>query len=149
MTQLSRNCHEFGITEFRLRDRRQGIIHVVGPEQGATLPGMTVVAGDSHTSTHGAFAALAFGIGTSEIEHVLATQCLSIKKMKPMLVQVDGELPKGVTAKDLILTIVGRIGTAGATGCAIEFGGNTTRKLSMESRMTLCNMATEAAHGLA
>ncbi|MDB6083921.1 MAG: leuC [Gammaproteobacteria bacterium] len=142
--QLSRNCEEFSITEFRLGDRRQGIIHVIGPEQGATLPGMTVVAGDSHTCTHGAFAALAFGIGTSEVEHVLATQCLSIKKMRPMLVQVDGEMPAGVTAKDLILAVIGTLGTAGATGYAIEFGGSTIRALDMEGRMTLCNMAIEA-----
>ncbi len=142
--QLSTNCREAGITEFGLQDRRQGIIHVVGPEQGATLPGMTVVAGDSHTSTHGAFAALAFGIGTSEVEHVLATQCLLIRPMKPMLVQVDGSLKPGVTAKDLILAVIGRMGTAGGTGFAIEFAGSAIRELSMESRMTLCNMAIEA-----
>lgn len=142
--QLSRNCQEFGITEFGLTDRRQGIIHVVGPEQGATLPGMTVVAGDSHTSTHGAFGALAFGVGTSEVEHVLATQCLSVGRMMPMLVRIEGEPPPGVTAKDLILHIIGRIGTSGGTGCAIEFGGSTVRALSMEGRMTLCNMAIEA-----
>jgi 3-isopropylmalate/(R)-2-methylmalate dehydratase large subunit len=142
--QLDRNCEEFGITEFGLSDPRQGIIHVIGPEQGATLPGMTVVAGDSHTSTHGAFAAIAFGVGTSEVEHVLATQCLSIRKMKPMLIRVEGALPSGVTAKDLILAIIGRIGTAGGTGYAIEFGGGTIRVLSMEERMTVCNMAIEA-----
>ena len=142
--QLERNCGEFGITHFGLNDRRQGIIHVIGPEQGATLPGMTVVAGDSHTSTHGAFAALAFGVGTSEVEHVLATQCLSIMKMKPMLLQVDGVLPRGVTAKDLILAIIGQLGAAGGTGYAIEFAGSTIRDLSMEGRMTLCNMAIEA-----
>lgn len=142
--QLDRNCAEFGITEFGLGDRRQGIIHVIGPEQGATLPGMTVVAGDSHTSTHGAFGALAFGVGTSEVEHVLATQCLAVRKMKTMLVKVDGALPAGVTAKDLILDIIGRIGTAGGTGYAIEFGGSAIRGLSMEGRMTLCNMAIEA-----
>jgi 3-isopropylmalate/(R)-2-methylmalate dehydratase large subunit len=142
--QLDRNCEEFGITEFRLGDRRQGIIHVIGPEQGATLPGMTVVAGDSHTSTHGAFGALAFGVGTSEVEHVLATQCLSLAKMKTMRVQVDGDLPPGTTAKDLILAIIGRIGTAGGTGHAIEFAGSTIGALSMEGRMTLCNMAIEA-----
>jgi 3-isopropylmalate/(R)-2-methylmalate dehydratase large subunit len=142
--QLTRNCKEFGITEFGLGDRRQGIIHVVGPEQGATLPGMTVVAGDSHTSTHGAFAALAFGIGTSEVEHVLATQCLWVPRMKPMLVQIEGELPAHVTAKDLILAVIGRIGTSGATGYAIEFKGSTVTGLSMEGRMTLCNMAIEA-----
>lgn len=142
--QLGKNCEEFGILEFKLDDKRQGIIHVIGPEQGATLPGMTVVAGDSHTSTHGAFAALAFGVGTSEVEHVLATQCLSIQRMKPMLVKVDGALPQGVTAKDLILEIIGQIGTAGGTGYAIEFGGGAIRDLSMEGRMTLCNMAIEA-----
>lgn len=142
--QLTRNCSEFGITEFGLGDRRQGIIHVIGPEQGATLPGMTVVAGDSHTSTHGAFAALAFGVGTSEVEHVLATQCLSIEKMKAMRVRVEGKLAAGVSAKDLVLAIIGRLGTAGGTGCAIEFAGSTIRALSMEGRMTLCNMAIEA-----
>jgi len=142
--QLTINCKEFGITEFGLRDRRQGIIHVIGPEQGATLPGMTVVAGDSHTSTHGAFAALAFGVGTSEVEHVLATQCLLLRKMKPMLVRVDGALHPGVSAKDLILAIIGQLGTAGATGCAIEFAGTAIRALSMEARMTICNMAIEA-----
>ncbi len=144
VAQLDENCREFGITEFALGDRRQGIIHIIGPEQGATLPGMTVVAGDSHTSTHGAFGALAFGVGTSEVEHVLATQCLAIERMKPMLVKVEGALPAGVTAKDLILAVIGRIGTAGGTGYAIEFGGSTIRALSMEGRMTLCNMAIEA-----
>ena len=144
VAQLSRNCAEFGITEYGLDDRRQGIIHVIGPEQGATLPGMTVVAGDSHTSTHGAFAALAFGVGTSEVEHVLATQCLSVQKMKPMQVQVEGRLPPGVTAKDLILAIIGQLGTAGGNGYAIEFSGNAIQALSMEGRMTLCNMAIEA-----
>src|SRR6266516_6921053 len=113
---LDKNCAEYGIVEFKMNDARQGIVHVIGPEQGATLPGMTVVCGDSHTSTHGAFAALAFGVGTSEVEHVMATQCLSIKKMKAMLVKVDGSLPTGVTAKDLILAIIGKIGTAGGTG---------------------------------
>lgn len=142
--QLGRNCADYGITHFGLGDRRQGVIHVIGPEQGATLPGMTVVAGDSHTSTHGAFAALAFGVGTSEVEHVLATQCLWARRMRSMLVRVEGALPAGVGAKDLILAIIGRIGTAGANGCAIEFGGSTIRSLSMESRMTLCNMAIEA-----
>jgi len=142
--QLDRNCEEFGITEFGFTDPRQGIIHVIGPEQGATLPGMTVVAGDSHTSTHGAFAAIAFGVGTSEVEHVLATQCLAIRKLKPMLIRVEGALPPGVTAKDLILAIIGKIGTAGGTGYAIEFGGSTIRALSMEERMTVCNMAIEA-----
>lgn len=142
--ELSRNCSAFGVTEFGLSDKRQGIIHVVGPEQGATLPGMMVVAGDSHTSTHGAFAALAFGIGTSDVEHVMATQCLAIQKMKPMRVNVEGSLARGVSAKDLILAIIGQLGAAGAAGYAIEFAGSTVRSLSMEARMTLCNMAIEA-----
>ena len=142
--QLDANCREFGITEFALGDPRQGIIHIIGPEQGATLPGMTVVAGDSHTSTHGAFGALAFGIGTSEVEHVLATQCLSIERMKTLLVKVEGSLPVGVSAKDLILYIICRIGSAGGTGHALEFGGSTVSGMSMEGRMTLCNMAIEA-----
>ena len=142
--QLDTNCREFGITQFGITSRQQGIIHVVGPEQGATLPGMTVVAGDSHTSTHGAFAALAFGVGTSDVEHVLATQTLAMQPMKTMRVQVDGALPAGVTAKDLILSVIGRLGTAGGTGYAIEFAGSTVRALSMEGRMTLCNMAIEA-----
>ena len=142
--QLSKNCAEFGITEFGLNDHRQGIIHVIGPEQGATLPGTTVVAGDSHTSTHGAFAALAFGVGTSEVEHVLATQCLAIRKMKPMRVNVEGAPRRGVGAKDMVLAIIGNIGTAGGTGFAIEFAGSAIRALSMEGRMTLCNMAIEA-----
>ncbi len=129
---------------FPFRDKRQGIVHVIGPEQGATLPGMTVVCGDSHTSTHGAFACLAHGIGTSEVEHVLATQCLLQKKSKTMLVRVEGPLGKGVSAKDIALYLIGRIGTAGGTGYAIEFGGSTIRALSMEGRMTLCNMAIEA-----
>src|SRR4249920_1833427 len=129
---------------FPFRDRRQGIVHVIGPEQGATLPGMTVVCGDSHTSTHGAFAALAFGIGTSEVEHVLATQCLLTKKAKSMLVRIDGRLAQGVTSKDLVLSIIGRIGTAGGTGHAIEFAGSAVRALSMEGRMTVCNMSIEA-----
>jgi len=141
---LDQNCRDFGITEFKMNDQRQGIVHVIGPEQGATLPGMTVVCGDSHTSTHGAFGALAFGIGTSEVEHVLATQCLIQKKSKAMLVRVDGQLPPGVTAKDIVLAIIGHIGTAGGTGHAIEFGGEAIRALSMEGRMTLCNMAIEA-----
>jgi len=141
---LDANCGEFGVTEFRMNDVRQGIVHVIGPEQGATLPGMTVVCGDSHTSTHGAFAALAFGIGTSEVEHVMATQCLLMKKSKAMQVVVDGVLGKGVTAKDIALAVVGKIGTAGGTGYAIEFAGSTIRGLSMEGRMTLCNMAIEA-----
>ncbi len=142
--QLDTNCKEFGITQFGITSRLQGIIHVIGPEQGATLPGMTVVAGDSHTSTHGAFAALAFGVGTSDVEHVLATQTLSMRPMKTMQVQVDGALPAGVTAKDLILALIGRLGTAGGAGHAIEFTGSTVRGLSMEGRMTLCNMAIEA-----
>ncbi len=141
---LDQNCTEFGITEFRMDDIRQGIVHVIGPEQGAILPGMTVVCGDSHTSTHGAFGSLAFGIGTSEVEHVLATQCLIQKKSRSMLVRVDGVVPAGVTAKDIVLDIIGRIGTAGGTGFAIEFGGDAIRALSVEGRMTLCNMAIEA-----
>ena len=142
---LDRNIRESGAKAyFPFLDKRQGIVHVIGPEQGATLPGMTVVCGDSHTSTHGAFAALAFGIGTSEVEHVLATQCLITKKAKSMLVRVDGRLPAGVTAKDLVLAIIGRIGTAGGTGHAIEFAGEGIRALSMEARMTVCNMAIEA-----
>ncbi len=141
---LDANCAEFGVTEFRMGDMRQGIVHVIGPEQGATLPGMTVVCGDSHTSTHGAFAALAHGIGTSEVEHVMATQCLVAKKSKAMLVRVEGSLHKGVTAKDIALAVIGKIGTAGGTGYAIEFAGSSIRSLSMEGRMTLCNMAIEA-----
>jgi len=141
---LDRNCGEFGITEFAMHDLRQGIVHVIGPEQGATLPGMTVVCGDSHTSTHGAFGALAFGIGTSEVEHVLATQCLVQKKSRNMRVSVDGGVGPGVTAKDIVLAIIGRIGTAGGTGHAIEFAGQAIRDLSMEGRMTVCNMAIEA-----
>ena len=141
---LDSNCAESGITEFKMSDVRQGIVHVIGPEQGATLPGMTVVCGDSHTSTHGAFAALAFGIGTSDVEHVMATQCLLMKKSKAMLVIVEGDLGKNVTAKDVALAVIGKIGTAGGTGYAIEFAGSTIRALSMEGRMTLCNMAIEA-----
>jgi 3-isopropylmalate/(R)-2-methylmalate dehydratase large subunit len=141
---LDDNCAEFGIVEFHMEDPRQGIVHVIGPEQGATLPGMTVVCGDSHTSTHGAFGALAFGIGTSEVEHVLATQCLIQKKSKSMLVSVDGEVGAGVTAKDIVLAIIAEIGTAGGTGHAIEFGGDAICALSMEGRMTVCNMAIEA-----
>jgi len=141
---LDANCAELGITEFKMNDMRQGVVHVIGPEQGATLPGMTVVCGDSHTSTHGAFGALAHGIGTSEVEHVMATQCLVAKKSKAMLVKVEGRLGQGVTAKDIALAIIGKIGTAGGTGYAIEFGGGTVRGLSMEGRMTLCNMAIEA-----
>ena len=141
---LDNNCTEFGITEFKMDDIRQGIVHVIGPEQGATLPGMTVVCGDSHTSTHGAFGALAHGIGTSEVEHVLATQCLVQKKSKSMLVSVDGKVGQGVTAKDIVLAIIGKIGTAGGTGYAIEFGGEAIHALSIEGRMTVCNMAIEA-----
>lgn len=140
---LEKNCKEFAITEFTMDDIRQGIVHVIGPEQGATLPGMTVVCGDSHTSTHGAFGALAHGIGTSEVEHVMATQCLIQKKMKNMLISVDGQVPVGVTAKDIVLAIIGEIGTAGGTGYAIEFGGEAIAALSMEGRMTVCNMAIE------
>ncbi|MBO9766430.1 MULTISPECIES: 3-isopropylmalate dehydratase large subunit [Xanthomonas] len=141
---LDENCDDFGILEFKMNDARQGIVHVVGPEQGATLPGMTVVCGDSHTSTHGAFGALAHGIGTSEVEHVLATQCLIAKKMKNMQVRVEGTLPFGVTAKDIVLAVIGKIGTAGGNGHALEFAGSAIRALSMEGRMTICNMAIEA-----
>jgi 3-isopropylmalate/(R)-2-methylmalate dehydratase large subunit len=141
---LDHNAQDYGVTYFDINDRRQGIVHVIGPEQGATLPGMTVVCGDSHTSTHGAFACLAFGIGTSEVEHALATQTIVAKKQKNMLVEVDGPLPRGVTSKDLVLAVIGRIGTAGGTGHAIEFAGSTIRSLSMEARMTVCNMAIEA-----
>ena len=142
---LDKNMREFGAkVYFPFLDKRQGIVHVIGPENGATLPGMTVVCGDSHTSTHGAFGCLAHGIGTSEVEHVLATQCLVTKKMKNMRVLVEGPLARGVTAKDIALAIIGRIGTAGGTGCAIEFAGSAIRALSMEGRMTLCNMAIEA-----
>ena len=141
---LDANCEKYGVTEFRMNDLRQGIVHVIGPEQGATLPGMTVVCGDSHTSTHGAFGALAHGIGTSEVEHVLATQTLVAKKSKNMLVRIEGTLPKGSTAKDLILHVIGVIGTAGGTGSAIEFAGSAIRDLSIEGRMTVCNMAIEA-----
>ncbi|MDK9707455.1 MAG: 3-isopropylmalate dehydratase large subunit [Desulforhopalus sp.] len=141
---LDDNCRSLGITQFKLADIRQGIVHVIGPEQGAILPGMTVVCGDSHTATHGAFAALAFGIGTSEVEHVLATQCLVQKKSRSMLVRLNGQAGPGVTAKDMILAIIGQIGTAGATGCVIEFAGQAIRALSMEGRMTVCNMAIEA-----
>ena len=145
VTTLDANIKAFGAAAFfPFLDKRQGIVHVIGPEQGATLPGMTVVCGDSHTSTHGAFGALAHGIGTSEVEHVLATQTLLAKKAKNMLVQVDGKLPAGVTAKDIILAIIGEIGTAGGTGYTIEFGGSAIRALSMEGRMTVCNMAIEA-----
>ncbi|MEN9341633.1 MAG: 3-isopropylmalate dehydratase large subunit [Pseudomonadota bacterium] len=141
---LDQNCDAFGITQYKMHDKRQGIVHVIGPEQGATLPGMTVVCGDSHTSTHGAFGALAFGIGTSEVEHVLATQTLLMKKSKNMLVRVEGQLPLGCSAKDIVLAIIGKIGTAGGTGYTIEFAGSAIRSLSMEGRMTICNMAIEA-----
>ncbi len=141
---LDGNAKEYGLTYFSMRDKRQGIVHVIGPEQGATLPGMTVVCGDSHTSTHGAFGCLAHGIGTSEVEHVLATQTLLTKKSKAMLIQVDGALRPGVTAKDIVLAIIGKIGTAGGNGHAIEFSGSAIRALSMEGRMTVCNMAIEA-----
>ncbi len=144
VTTLDQNCHHFGITEFDMSDPRQGIVHVIGPEQGATLPGMTIVCGDSHTSTHGAFGALAFGIGTSEVEHVMATQCLMQRKSKNMRVWLHGDKRPGVTAKDLVLAVIGEIGTAGGTGYAIEFGGPVIQELSMEGRMTVCNMAIEA-----
>ncbi len=140
---LEKNCADFGIQYYGMGDIRQGICHVVGPEQGFTLPGTTLVCGDSHTATHGAFGSLAFGIGTSEVEHVLATQTMVQVKAKNMLVRVDGELPLGVTAKDMILAIIGEIGTAGGTGCAIEFAGEAIRNLSMEGRMTVCNMTIE------
>ncbi len=141
---LDANCSEWQITQFDIHDPRQGIVHVIGPEQGASLPGMTIVCGDSHTSTHGGLGALAFGIGTSEVEHALATQCLILRKSKNMLVKVDGKVGKGITAKDIILAIIGKIGTAGGTGYAMEFAGSAIEDLSMEGRMTLCNMAIEA-----
>src|SRR6188472_762030 len=141
---LAENAKEFGIEYYHERDRRQGIVHVVGPEQGFTLPGTTIVCGDSHTSTHGAFGALAHGIGTSEVEHVMATQTLLAKKARNMLIKVEGKVPPGVTAKDIVLAIIGRIGTAGGTGYTIEFAGSAIRALSMEGRMTVCNMAIEA-----
>ena len=141
---LEENCREFGVTYFSMADRRQGIVHIIGPEQGFTLPGMTIVCGDSHTATHGAFGALAFGIGTSEVEHVLATQTLLQTPAKNMRVSVDGRLPLGVTAKDLILAIIGAIGTAGGTGYVVEYVGEAIRALSMEGRMTVCNMTIEA-----
>jgi 3-isopropylmalate/(R)-2-methylmalate dehydratase large subunit len=145
VTTLDKNIHEFGAAAyFPFLSKRQGIVHVIGPEEGATLPGMTVVCGDSHTSTHGAFGALAHGIGTSEVEHVLATQTLLARKAKNMLVQVDGKLAPGITAKDIVLAIIGRIGTAGGTGYTIEFAGPAIRSLSVEGRMTVCNMAIEA-----
>lgn len=141
---LDDNCDEFGITQFKINDSRQGIVHVIGPESGACLPGMTIVCGDSHTATNGALGALAHGIGTSEVEHVMATQCLIAKKMKNMLIKVDGKLGVGVTPKDVVLAIIAKIGTAGGTGYAVEFGGQVFRDMSMEGRMTVCNMAIEA-----
>ena len=141
---LEKNCAEFGIPYFSMNDLRQGIVHIIGPEQGFTQPGMTIVCGDSHTATHGAFGALAFGIGTSEVEHVLATQTLIMQPSKNMRISVEGELPLGVTAKDLILAIIGKIGTAGGTGHVIEYAGDAIRRLSMEGRMTVCNMSIEA-----
>jgi 3-isopropylmalate/(R)-2-methylmalate dehydratase large subunit len=145
ITTLDANIKEYGAAAyFPFLSKRQGIVHVIGPENGATLPGMTVVCGDSHTSTHGAFGALAHGIGTSEVEHVMATQTLLAKKAKNLLIKVDGALAKGVTAKDVVLAIIGKIGTAGGTGYTIEFAGSTIRSLSMEGRMTVCNMAIEA-----
>src|ERR1700751_3890712 len=141
---VQKNCREFGVPLFDMDSAEQGIVHVIGPELGITLPGMTIVCGDSHTSTHGAFGSLAFGIGTSEVEHVLATQCLPQKNPKTMLIRVNGKLAEGVTAKDLALGIIGRIGTDGATGHVIEYAGDAVRALSMEGRMTLCNMSIEA-----
>ncbi len=141
---LDQNCNHFGVTQFGMSDPRQGIVHVIGPEQGITLPGMTIVCGDSHTSTHGAFGALAFGIGTSEVEHVMATQCLISRKSRNMRIRVEGQLSHGVTAKDVVLAIIGQIGTAGGTGYAIEFAGSVIEALSMEGRMTVCNMTIEA-----
>jgi 3-isopropylmalate/(R)-2-methylmalate dehydratase large subunit len=141
---LDANCDKHALTEFKMGDARQGVVHIIGPEQGATLPGMTVVCGDSHTSTHGAFAALAFGIGTSEVEHVMATQCLIQQKSKNMRVTVSGEVGEGITAKDIVLHIIGEIGTAGGTGCTIEYAGEAITGLSMEGRMTVCNMTIEA-----
>ncbi len=144
METLSQNCEEFGITLYDIHSRRQGIVHVIGPELGLTQPGMTIVCGDSHTSTHGAFGALAFGIGTSEVEHVLATQCLPQSTPKTMEIRVNGQLGQGVTAKDIILAIIGKIGTDGATGYVVEYTGEAIRSLSMEGRMTVCNMSIEA-----
>jgi 3-isopropylmalate/(R)-2-methylmalate dehydratase large subunit len=141
---LGKNCTEFNITEFGMKDPRQGVVHIVGPEQGATLPGMTIVCGDSHTSTHGASGALAFGIGTSEVEHALATQCLVQRKSKNMLININGKVKAGITAKDIILAVIGQIGTAGGNGYAIEFSGEAIKALSMEGRFTICNMAIEA-----
>ena len=144
MDTLARNCREFGVTLYDIHDPRQGIVHVIGPELGLTQPGMTIVCGDSHTSTHGAFGALAFGIGTSEVEHVLATQCLPQSRPKTMEIRVDGHLRSGVSAKDIILAIIGKIGTAGATGYVVEYTGEAIRSLTMEGRMTVCNMSIEA-----
>src|SRR5579859_2657393 len=144
LSQLEKNVAEFGVPYIPMSDIRQGIVHIVGPEQGMTQPGMTIVCGDSHTATHGAFGALAFGIGTSEVEHVLATQTLIQRPAKKMLIRVEGALGRGVTAKDLILAIIGRIGTAGGTGHVVEYAGSTIRGLSMEGRMTVCNMTIEA-----
>src|SRR5271170_6782755 len=144
MDTLSKNCHEFGVKLYDFADKDQGIVHVIGPEQGLTLPGLTIVCGDSHTATHGAFGALAFGIGTSEVEHVLATQTLQANPPKTMLINIDGKLGAGVTSKDIILYIIGQIGTAGGTGHVIEYAGSAIRALSMEARMTICNMSIEA-----
>jgi 3-isopropylmalate/(R)-2-methylmalate dehydratase large subunit len=144
MDTLSQNCHEFGIRLYDFKDKDQGIVHVIGPEQGLTLPGLTIVCGDSHTATHGAFGSLAFGIGTSEVEHVLATQTLQQNRPKTMLIGIDGKLDRGVTSKDIILYIIGQIGTAGGTGYVIEYAGSAVRSLSMEARMTICNMSIEA-----
>ncbi len=144
LAALDSNCEKFSIPEFTMHDVRQGIVHVIGPEQGFTLPGITMVCGDSHTSTHGAFSALAFGIGTSDVEHVLATQCVVMRKARNMLIRIDGTSGSGVSAKDIVLAVIGKIGTAGATGYAIEFAGSAIRNLSMEGRMTVCNMAIEA-----
>src|SRR6202030_2405356 len=141
---LQKNCREFGVPLFDMDSAEQGIVHVIGPELGITLPGLTIVCGDSHTSTHGAFGALAFGIGTSEVEHVLATQCLPQKKPRTMQIRISGKLAEGVTARDLALGIIGRMGTDGATGYVIEYTGDAVRRLSMEGRMTLCNMSIEA-----
>ncbi|MGH9402251.1 MAG: 3-isopropylmalate dehydratase large subunit, partial [Terriglobia bacterium] len=140
---LARNCHDFNVLLFDMNSPNQGIVHIIGPEHGITQPGQTIVCGDSHTSTHGAFGTLAFGIGTSEVEHVLATQCLPQSKSKTMLVRVDGRLPQGVTAKDIILSIIGKIGIGGGTGHVIEYAGEAIRALSMEGRMTVCNMSIE------
>ena len=144
LAALDENCSHFSLRKFEMTDPRQGIVHVIGPEQGASLPGMTIVCGDSHTSTHGALAALAFGIGTSEVEHVLATQCLLLKKTKSMQVRIDGRLPAGVYSKDIVLALIAKIGTAGGTGYTIEFCGEAIRQLSIEARMTICNMSIEA-----